>query len=301
MKTNLALRADGSETIAYDYADHFVFTGRDKLSNYHNLSCGLHWHEELELIRILSGTMLLNVSGTVYRIKEGEGALINSNRFHSLFSKGQADCEFHCAILSPSLLCGSHRLEREFVLPFTAPCSPDFFPLDPKISWQGEALERIDAICSCHGTARPLLIQEHFFHLWVTLYQNAMKSGGDGPIGRDHKQTAMRRMADFIRKNYRDKLTLRDIAEAGYVSKNSCISLFRRYADDTPINYLIRYRLNVGAGLLKETSLSIAAISEMAGFSNPSYFTECFHKLAGCTPGEYRDGKGVCILPKLMI
>lgn len=299
MKTNLALRADGSEAVAYDYTDHFVFTAEDKLSNYHNLCCGLHWHEELELIRVLSGVMLLNVSGTTYQIKEGEGALINSNRFHSLFSKSQDDCEFHCAILSPSLLCGSHRLEREFVLPFTASCSPDYFALSPEVPWQSEVLERIDVICACQGSTKPLLIQEHFFHLWITLYQNAMK--GSSPIERDHKQTAIHRMADFIKKNYREKLTLRDIAEAGYVSKNSCISLFRRYADDTPINYLIRYRVNIGAGLLKETSLSIAAISEMAGFSNPSYFTECFHKLAGCTPGEYRDGKAVCVLPKMMI
>lgn len=235
MKTKLALRADGSEAVTYDYADHFVFTGRDKLSNYHNLCCDLHWHEELELIRILSGVMLLNVNGTTYRIKEGEGALINSNRFHSLFSKSQDDCEFHCAILSPSLLCGSHRLEREFVLPFTASCSPDYFALSPEVSWQSEVLERVDVICTCQGSARPLLIQEHFFHLWITLYQNAMKGSGDGPIERNHRQTAMHRMVDYIKKNYREKLTLRDIAEAGYVSKNSCISLFRQYADDTPI------------------------------------------------------------------
>lgn len=227
-------------------------------------------------------------------MKPGNGIAINANRFHSLYSKGGAECEFLCAILNPSLICCSARLEQAFVRPFTAPGAPDAFPLSSELLWQKDILDSIAAIVDIGSAPTALLMmQAHFFKIWNALYQNILqnKEVSLGPEPQDQKQAAMRKMIDFVKHNYWEKLTLMDIAKAGFVSKNGCITLFRKYLNDTPVNYLIRYRLGVGAGLLRETQLPIAAISDASGFTNPSYFTELFHKFYGCTPGEYREGK----------
>ena len=40
--------------------------------------------------------------------------------------------------------------------------------------------------------------------------------------------------------------------------------------------------------MLGNTSYSLAQISELMGFSSPSYFSQCFRKAEGMTPNEYR-------------
>ena len=40
--------------------------------------------------------------------------------------------------------------------------------------------------------------------------------------------------------------------------------------------------------MLGNTGYSLAQISELMGFSSPSYFSQCFRKSEGLTPNEYR-------------
>ena len=40
--------------------------------------------------------------------------------------------------------------------------------------------------------------------------------------------------------------------------------------------------------MLGNTGYSLAQISELMGFSSPSYFSQCFRKAEGLTPNEYR-------------
>ena len=40
--------------------------------------------------------------------------------------------------------------------------------------------------------------------------------------------------------------------------------------------------------MLTNTGYSLAQISELMGFSSPSYFSQCFRKSEAMTPNEYR-------------
>ena len=58
--------------------------------------------------------------------------------------------------------------------------------------------------------------------------------------------------------------------------------------NDTPVNFLINYRLKLGAQLLRDSDMSVTNIAYQAGFANVSYFVEAFHKVYRCQPLEYR-------------
>ena len=92
----------------------------------------------------------------------------------------------------------------------------------------------------------------------------------------------------FINKNYQDKVTLEQIANAGGVCKSSCCNIFKKYLHDSPMNYMINYRIECSAKKLKETDLTITEIAFEVGFSGASYYSEMFHKYFGCSPKEYR-------------
>lgn len=91
----------------------------------------------------------------------------------------------------------------------------------------------------------------------------------------------------YIHENYKEKISLEDISNHGMVSKSTALNLFRRYLNDTPIHYLLRYRLQEAAKLLVTTEKKIAVISECSGFDNVEYFCKMFKKYYKITPTKY--------------
>lgn len=75
------------------------------------------------------------------------------------------------------------------------------------------------------------------------------------------------------------------------VSKSTALNLFRRYLHDTPVHYLVKYRLQEAAKLLATTEKKITVISGETGFENMDYFCKTFKKYYGRTPTEYRRKK----------
>jgi AraC-like DNA-binding protein len=57
--------------------------------------------------------------------------------------------------------------------------------------------------------------------------------------------------------------------------------------DHSPGEFIRVIRLRRAAALLKEKAGNIAEVAYDVGFTNPSYFSECFKKLYGKLPSEY--------------
>lgn len=53
--------------------------------------------------------------------------------------------------------------------------------------------------------------------------------------------------------------------------------------------YIVSYRLRLAANMLCETEKTVNEISELCGFSDPSYFTKAFKAVYGATPKAFRD------------
>lgn len=284
VKDNLA------EKVVYDYADCQASIHYDSLSLYPNCSGISHWHDDIELILILSGEMQYNVNGKIFMLHENEGIFVNSRQLHFGFSDNHKECVFLCILLHPILLCASPAYEKSFVLPVTrnneAPCSL----LSPDIPWQKEILEQIRFLFD-HRKEKtaPLKILSSFSFIWALLYENLSSSGVE--IHADHDLSVIRSMTGFIQQNYTSRISLEDIAASGSVGISKCCRLFSRYFSHTPICYLNNYRLSQSTHLLRETSLSITEIALSTGFNSASYYAESFRKWAGSSPGEFRKNQ----------
>ena len=74
-----------------------------------------------------------------------------------------------------------------------------------------------------------------------------------------------------------------------YMNENFyLVHAFKQYKGVSPINYLIRLRVQQAKELLETTNYSIAQISDSCGFSSQSYFSQVFKKACGMTPNAYR-------------
>ena len=86
-----------------------------------------------------------------------------------------------------------------------------------------------------------------------------------------------------------NKITLEKLASEIQVNPQYLCHFFKEIAGISPIQYLIRYRVNRAGEALRETTRSILEISLDCGFDNVSYFIRQFRKFTGQTPRQYRQ------------
>ena len=73
-----------------------------------------------------------------------------------------------------------------------------------------------------------------------------------------------------------------------HINKYYLAHAFQKEYNISPINYLLRRRISESKALLASTDHSLTQISELVGFSSPSYFSQSFRRLEGISPIEYR-------------
>ena len=125
----------------------------------------------------------------------------------------------------------------------------------------------------------------------IYVMHESIKDKMSAPIDTD--ALLYRKMSDFIYKNYYQKLSLDDIAISGNISRSKCCIIFKKYAQNSPVDFLNLYRLEVSTSLLKNTNDSISSIAIDCGFGQQSYYNRLFLREYSMTPKEYR--KNDCI------
>ena len=182
--------------------------------SYPNYAAPSHWHNDIEFIAVLSGQMTYNVNGKRISLRKDEGIFINSCQMHFGFSEQKEECEFLCILLHPVLLCTTSALERDFVLPVIHNHSLPFLYFHRDIDWQNAIFLQCKVIYEMKETpAAPLKIQAAFLKIWAFLYENmeldTKEEAGDGNM------MILRNMIAFIQQNYKNKITLSEIAASG--------------------------------------------------------------------------------------
>ncbi|MBA4347493.1 MAG: DNA-binding response regulator [Clostridiales bacterium] len=97
------------------------------------------------------------------------------------------------------------------------------------------------------------------------------------------------RAIEYIEQNYPARLTLRDAANALYISPNYLSELFKKTTNQNFSDYLNDVRMERSRVYLADVSRKIGDVSEMVGFSDARYFSSAFRKKFGMTPLEYRN------------
>ena len=93
---------------------------------------------------------------------------------------------------------------------------------------------------------------------------------------------------DYIRRNYASKLSLQEMAEYLYISRQYLCRIFKESTGQTVGGYITYVRIEESKKLLRNSRMDIVDIPELVGFDNQSYFTKMFKKETGTTPGRYR-------------
>lgn len=100
--------------------------------------------------------------------------------------------------------------------------------------------------------------------------------------------SVVQRAVDYIKKHFREELTLEDVAQAVHFSPYYLSRLFGEELGLSFVNYLTIVRMDEAKRLLLETNWTVSAIAKAVGYQDPSYFTKVFKKMEGQTPTQFR-------------
>ncbi|TGE33232.1 PocR ligand-binding domain-containing protein [Desulfosporosinus sp. Sb-LF] len=100
---------------------------------------------------------------------------------------------------------------------------------------------------------------------------------------------AVQRAAEFIRRNYRHKLTIDDIAQEVYLSPCYVSRIFKQGLGCTLMEYLTQVRVEEAKIMLKNPKYNVMQVAEESGFEDPGYFTRVFKKHEGITPSRFKQ------------
>lgn len=98
----------------------------------------------------------------------------------------------------------------------------------------------------------------------------------------------IRTMISYIKDNYREKITIEDMAEIVDLNPIYLGSLFKKEIGLNFSSYLIKVRIDAAKSLLIETNYTIAAIGSEVGYKDTRYFSQLFEKTVGIKPALYR-------------
>jgi transcriptional regulator GlxA family with amidase domain len=83
--------------------------------------------------------------------------------------------------------------------------------------------------------------------------------------------------------------TIAALANEVGISRSVLAERFRRYLSETPIAYLTRWRLQLGAQMLKTTSSSVAEIAAEVGYESEPSFNRAFKREFALPPARFRS------------
>lgn len=93
----------------------------------------------------------------------------------------------------------------------------------------------------------------------------------------------------YIRKHINENITMEEMTNLCYLSKDHFIRLFKKEMGITPIQYINRKKIEKAQLMLITNNQSIKDIAYALSFQNVYYFNRLFKKITGTTPMEYRE------------
>ena len=187
-------------------------------------------------------------------------------------------------------------LEPSFVKKTAETCdlNHDQMAIEPQIAVRDEQLSHMAMSLLCELNAENIVGRLYadsvasafaiqLIRRYSVLKDVGMTKGGMAP----HK---LRRALEFISDKLEQQqgIALEVVAQEVGMSRYHFSRVFKESMGLSPINYIVRQRIERAKKLLAETDLPIADIALQAGFSGQSHFTTFFSKLVGLTPRSFR-------------
>lgn len=243
-----------------------------------------HWHQSVEINYTIHGDGDYLVAGKFTHISDNDFILINSNDVHGVENIGPGDDRRSITILIPydEILRLNPNFDSKYFL--------------SKIDNQSVMCEVKKELYGIYESSKiedkkvaHLRILGHYYLLMSLLFQHFLRDKKSVTSYHDlKKQEKIQYIINFLTENYREKITLEDVAKKFGFSRSYLDRLFKQIVGTSLIKYIQLIRLNFAYQLITETEKPIALIADECGFSNTKSMQKLFKQNYGMSPTNFR-------------
>ena len=238
-----------------------------------NPSADIHFHPEIELLLVKSGTIEVTVGDMSAALSAGDIAAVGRFEPHMVGTPRQAVVK----VVSIPV-----RKIPDFVSAFRNKTFSRPFLIKGKTNI-GRLIDRLENVS---GSGNQLLIKGYAYLIlgraieFLGLTEREFRRGGSSAV--------VREMLACMDEHFTEDISVEQIAaDLGY-NKDYLSRVFNEAIGMGFCRYLNNMRVKYAIHLISTTDISAERIAEMSGFGSTHTFYDCFGDACGCTPGEYR-------------
>lgn len=236
-----------------------------------NLTSMVHLHKELEVIYVNSGEAVAHADRNSYLLKDGDLFITFPNQIHYYETKKLG--EYTVLIFSPDIIYGSSLLVSKSVPENNVISTDD----NEDLKWIMRGIRKVN------GDYRNLALNGYInIIMSIVLSNRVLKT-----VSAD-ESSPLHNIIDYCTHNFKEDITLDDIAENLHLSKYYISHLINKNLNQNFNEYINSLRISEACNILKETNIKIADISENVGFGTIRSFNRSFKQIIGISPAEYR-------------
>ncbi len=251
----------------------------------------IHWHEEVEIIKMQEGISSFCVDGNWYQASTGDILILRPFVMHSINRFENNDASIDAVVFNLRLL-GSDEADI-CTLKYFAPLLNEKHSMPcivhPTDSWYTAFNQSLTSLFLCdeNSAGAELDIKANLYWMFYHIYSNRLINIPHN-VSEDKRCYTVRLALEFIRTEYMNNITIQQIAKHCGYSEFYIMKLFKQFTGCSCVDYINNYRLTIAGRQLTDTDDDIASIAYQVGYNNVSYFNRQFKKQYGMTPKEFR-------------
>lgn len=242
-----------------------------------------HFHQDIELLYVLEGTMDVTIGEQVTHMEPEDVLVVNANKRHQL--KGSGD-----------ILYVRFSILYQMV--------SDVFRSMDVIFWCDSTRGQSERYNQLRDTLKILLNHyletrgnsANFGHIGLcyrvldilSMYFLVQASDKENLDDKEKFEERIQQINNYIRANYNQPISLKELADKLYLSNGYLSRFFKRNYGMSFAEYLTNIRLYHAVDELLYTSTPITRIAYDNGFANVAIFNKAFKKAYGETPSSLR-------------
>ena len=239
-----------------------------------------HWHKSIEMLFILEGNVDLLINDQRYELEENDVILINSNYIHELISD-------YCVLIALQIDLVEFEITSD-IKKMNFDCNSKNNP-NQSFEVLKKLITNMVFANSIQDVSTPIYNLSLSYALIGELVRNFKAPEQHQQIETSKYLERLKNILNYIQNNYRNNITLTEIAERENLSIPYLSSFFNKYMGMNFTSYYDKLRIEYAVNDLITSDLSIEEIAIRHGFSDTRSFVRAFKKGYNVLPSVYRN------------
>lgn len=243
-----------------------------------------HWHNEFEVMRVLSGSLKVFLNNNPYILTTGDILIVPGKTLHRAEPKA---CVYECIVFDLNMLSRSKNdAAAKYISSLIEGTSIIENPLCRDKDNLHSSINSLFELMKSESKYFELEIYSALFRIISQLYVHD-KIIPNISSSRNHRYQTISNLIDWIEKNFLKPITLEELSSVSGLSPKYLCRTFKEYTSKPIIKYINDLRVENACFEMSVNKKNVTQAAFDSGFNNLSYFCKTFKNLKGVTPTEY--------------